>query len=412
MGEPMLSRVQDGAKEQVSEKAQGPAKEPLFTRDFLLASFASLSAFSSFYFLLATLPVYVLQVGGREAQVGLIVGLFSATAVLLRLPLGRASDERRKRPILLVGAGVLAASGLLYLLATNVKLLAGLRVMHGAGWALFGTTISALVAEIAPASRRGEAMGYYGMAANLAMAVGPALGVLLMNRLSFTALFVAAAGMALVALGLTLVIREPPRTPARPRSERGGVIERGAVVPSSVLWMVAVTYGAIIAFLPIYATRRGLENPGIFFTAYAVVLLLARGLTGKISDERGRAAVIVPGLVLCAAGLVVLALAQGVLAFIGAAVLYGLGFAALQPALMAMVVDRAPPGRRGAAMGTYSTAMDLGIGGGSFLWGLVAQWAGYSAMYFAAAGVVGMSLVAFLAGVRGRATRPAEPGPA
>lgn len=383
---------------QVAERPGGGAKERLFTRDFLLACFVTFFSFASFYLLLATLPVYIVHIGGGEAEVGLIIGVFSATALVLRPFVGQASDERGKRLFIVAGNLVLALATGLYSLARSVALLLGLRVFHGVGWAAGGTAISALVADLAPRSRRGEAMGYFGMFNNLAMAVGPALGVMVMNASGFEVLFAAAAALAVVALLLALPLREPARAARPPGTERGGVIERSALFPSLVLTLMAMTYGSIVSFVPIYGASQGIENPGIFFTVYAAVLIVARAFTGQISDRYGRPVVIVPGLGLAGAALWVLSTAAALPSFLLAAVLYGLAFAAVQPALMALVVDRAAPNRRGAAMGTFSTAMDLGIGSGSMIWGVVAQTAGFTAMYTASATVAVLALAVFLAG--------------
>ncbi|MGE5618458.1 MAG: MFS transporter [Sphingomonadaceae bacterium] len=402
------------ASQQAPSEAQSPhpagtrpAGERLFSRDFLLASLVTLSTFSSFYLLLATLPVYVVQVGGTEADVGLVMGVMSVTAVLLRPFVGKAADDHGKRPFILGGTALLAIVSALYSVARAVPLLLGLRVFHGIGWAAFGTATSAVVADVSPRARRGAAMGYYGMFTNLAMAVGPALGVMLMNSFGFTVLFAASAGLAVVSVLLGTGIHEPARRSSPGPADRAnqGIIERTALFPALILALTAMTYSSIVSFLPIYATKQGIENPGLFFTAYATVLLVARGFTGQLSDRYGRVAVIAPGLVLAALGLWLLAVADSLAAFLAVALLYGLAFAAIQPALMALVVDRAPPARRGAAMGTFGTAMDLGIGAGSFVWGFVAQTAGYGTMY-TLAGIVALgALGLFLAGARGRATR-------
>lgn len=382
-------------------------REPLFTPNFLIACFLTLASFTSFYFLLATLPVYLTTIGGSEAQVGLIIGVFSLTSIVLRPIVGALADSRGKRPFIVAGTAIMAVAGVLYTLSTSVPPLLGLRVVHGVGWAAFGTATSALVADIAPRSRRGEAMGYFGMFGNLAMAVGPALGVILMKEYSFVVLFVASALAATAAFGLALQVREPapPLHSVSPPAAvapgwLGRVFERSSLFPSAVLALIAFTYAAIVSFLPLYAGRQGIDNPGIFFTAYAVVLLVARSFTGMLSDRFGRAAVIAPGLGLAVAALLLLSTATALPAFIVVAVLYGLAFAAVQPAMMALVVDRVAPQRRGAAMGTFSTAMDLGIGAGSMVWGVVAQAAGYQAMYLAAGGVALLALAVFLFGWR------------
>ena len=382
-------------------ESEPAGKERLFTANFLLACFITLASFASFYFLLATLPVYIVAIGGNEAQVGLIIGVFSGTTVLLRPFVGRAADDFGRRLFIVAGSAVLAAASALYPFASTVLLLLGLRVFHGVGWASFGTATSALVADVAPRSRRGEAMGYYGMFTNLAMAVGPALGVMLMQRYSFPVLFFAAAGVALVSVALALLVREPVRSAPPAAANPGeGLIERSALFPALVLTLATITYGSIVSFLPLFATKQGIGNPGVFFTVFAFVLIVARGFTGRLSDRYGRAATIAPGLLLAALGLAMLSTASSLAAFLGVAVLYGLAFAAFQPALMALVVDRAAPHRRGAAMGTFSSAMDLGIGLGSVIWGVVAQLAGYEAMYLASAAVALLALAAFLLGDR------------
>lgn len=377
-------------------------QERLFSRNFLLASLVTLSTFSSFYFLLATLPLYVIRIGGTEAEVGLVMGVMSVSGVVLRPFVGKAADDHGKKLLILGGTALLAAVSGVYALVSSVPILLGLRLLHGIGWASFGTATNALVADVAPRSRRGAAMGYYGMFTNLAMAVGPALGVTLMTSYSFTVLFLASAGLAVLSVLLSQGIQEPaPSSRSRhPKGPNQGIIERTALFPSLILALTATTYSSIVTFVPIYAGKQGMGNPGLFFTAYAITLILARGFTGQLSDRYGRAAVIAPGLMLATAGLWLLSTAASPVSFLTVAVLYGLAFASIQPALMALVVDRAAPGRRGAAMGTFSTAMDLGIGTGSFLWGFVVQAAGYGTMYTLAGGVALLALAIFLFGAR------------
>jgi len=392
--------------------AASTSREPIFTADFTLASLSSFAAFSSFYLLLATLPVYVSKIGGGERAVGMIIGVFSTTAVLLRLPLGRACDERGKRGFMLAGALLMTLCGGFYFLSRSVPVLMGVRVAHGIGWALFGTTISALVADLVPARRRGEAMGYYGVFSNLAMAIGPAAGVFLMRGQGFGLLFAASAAMSLLAFATTVPIREqPPASRPSQTGPRQSMIERSSLFPSLVLGLMAMGYGVIVSFLPLYAAKLGIANPGVFFTAYAITLVLARPAAGKLSDRFGRATVIVPGLALVALALAALAFARTQSGLVAIAILFGLGFAAVYPALMALVVDRAPPGRRGAAMGTFATAMDLGIGGGSFLWGFVAEWTGFAPMFVSAGAVSLVALALFLALNRAPSAVTAEPLP-
>lgn len=377
-----------------------PEQAKILTPNFIIACATNFASFSSFYFLLATLPVYIVEVGGSESETGFIIGAFAITALLLRPFVGQIADRRGRKLLVLSGAGVLVASGLLYNTTTSVSSLLALRVFHGAGWAAVGTGLSTLIADIAPEARRGEAVGYYGMSTNLAMSIGPALGVVIQRARGFPTLFFSSAAAALMAVVLSLSLSDPFKRDSDDPPGGRVFLERSALFPSLVLCLMALSYASIISFLPLFAAKQGIENPGLFFTIFAVVIIGARGPLGRLSDRRGRGTVIVPGLIALAAGLAVLAFASSLPLFSVVALLYGAGFAAVQPALMAFTIDRVRPESKGAAMGTYTAAMDLGIGVGSFLWGFVAQFSGFSVMYLSAGGVAVAAAIAFLLGCR------------
>jgi MFS family permease len=374
-----------------------PSRERIFSRDFSFAILANLFSFTSMYLLLATLPLYVVAIGGTVSDAGIVLACFTLTAVIVRPWIGRLSDRRSKKAIMLAGAVVLAASSLLYEPVHSVPLLMAVRVFHGIGWAAFGTAASALAADLAPVSRRGEAMGYFGVGMNVAMAIGPALGVFLVGRTGYGALFLTAMVLSAAAALTTLGIADPGRKPGHAAVQRGwrSFILPSALFPSAVLFTNALTYASVVALLPLYAEQAKLGNAGLFFTVFSVVVLVLRGPLGRLSDRRGRVAVVAPGLLFTFVALLVLSRAESMAALLVVAVLYAIGVGAAQPTLMAMTVDRAKPQERGAAMGTFTTAMDLGIGIGSIVWGVTAEAFGFPTMYVAASlmGLVGVALL-------------------
>lgn len=388
---------------------ESASADRVFTRDFSLAILANLFSFASMYVLLATLPLYVVAIGGTVSDAGVVLACFTLSAVVVRPVVGRLSDRRAKKAIMLAGAVILAASSLLYAPVHSVPLLMAVRVFHGVGWAAFGTAASALAADLAPLSRRGEAMGYFGVGMNVAMAIGPALGVFLVGWTGYGSLFLTAMVLGAAAALTTAGIAEPRRAPGQGALQRGwrSFILPSALFPSAVLFTNALTYASVVALLPLFADEAGLGNPGLFFTVFSVVVLVLRGPLGRVSDRRGRVAVVAPGLSVTFVALLVLSQAQSTTTMLVVAVLYAVGVGAAQPTLMAMTVDRAGPQERGAAMGTYTTAMDLGIGVGSVVWGVVAQSLGFGAMYVAASlmGLVGVALL--LAGAAAGRSRAA-----
>lgn len=376
-----------------------PENETLFSRNFILTSLSTFTLFSSFYFLLITLPIYIERIGGTESEIGLVIGVFTISAVALRPFIGQQVDRRGRKIILIFGILVFLISMLLYDHTKSVTSLLLLRVIHGIGWGAATTAATTLIADIAPPARRGEAMGVFGMSSNVAMAIGPALSIILLHAYNFSILFLICAGIALVSLLIAIPISETIM--AHPKTS---LFSREALFSSALMFTVSLTYGSIVSFLSLFAQKQGIANPGIFFTVFAATLILVRVLAGKLSDLKGRQFVIIPGMFLIAAGLWVLSTASSLESFLAAALLYGLGFGSVHPSLMAYLVDRVGSKGLGAAMGTFTAAFDLGIGAGSIILGLVLQYFGFQVMYTLSAIIVLAGAVLLIA-VKGIASR-------
>ncbi len=374
------------------------------SRPVVLLWTGGLAFFLSFYLLLSALPLYARQVGVPDRVLGLVIGCFAFASMLVKPWAGWAADRYGRRPLLLGGAAVFVLAALGYGASHSAPALLAVRLLHGTGMGLYPTAAAAVVADLAPPERRGEWMGVFGAAANVALAVGPLAGMAVVERLGFATLFGVSAAVALLAVAAagavpeTLVARQsrPPRLEA--------ALSRAALFPSVLVLCLMVTYGAQVSFLPLFAHDLGL-NPGLFFLVFAAVVALVRGHGGRLSDRLGRAPVGVAGLLLAALGLAVLALAQSLPGLGLAAALYGVGFGAAQPALMAWCVDRVAPEDRGRAMGTYYTALELGIALGAMSAGVAVSVIGFATTFLAAAAVA--ALGAALA-ARGRDAAPAS----
>jgi predicted MFS family arabinose efflux permease len=210
-------------------------------------------------------------------------------------------------------------------------------------------------------------MGWFGIANSIAFILGPAGGLAAVARTGYAALFLLAAGVAALGLVCIWLLPLPARKASPPaRLPRlGDIFSRAALLPSAILFFLYLPYGSLISFIPIVATQRGLTNPGLFFTVYAAAMLLVRSKAGEISDRHGRAAVILPGMVIAAVSLVVLALAPGPAGILAGGAIFGIAFGMVQPTLMALVVDRVSPAERGKAMGTFYVAWELGVAAGA-----------------------------------------------
>jgi MFS family permease len=337
---------------------------------------AGFAFYFSFYLLLGTLPLYAKAIGVSEHALGVVFAAFAIASMVMKPLAGWGSDHLGRRPMMLTGAAVFVLTSLAYGWTASALGLAIVRFLHGCGMGLYPTAASAVAADVAPPERRGEVIGFLGAAANLAMAVGPLAGIATMQRAGYPALFGLAAACALLALGLSLAVRETLETPSAAPFGVGASFSRAAVAPATIAMLLMVTYGFQVSFMPIHIDRHG-GNPGVFYLAFALVVALVRGHAGRLSDRLGRAPVAAAGLVIAALALGVLAASSDATLLAVAGALYGVGFGTAQPALAAWCVDGAAAEDRGRAMGTYYTAMELGIAVGSAVLGLGVSVAGF-----------------------------------
>lgn len=373
--------------------AKAISRERLWTRDFITITLITLCTFLGFQMLLPTLPLFAINLGGGDTIAGLVVGLFTLSAVLIRPFAGYALDAYGRRSLFLIGLVVFALCVFAYTWVPSLLLLLTIRFIHGFGWGLSSTSSSTIAADIIPKSRIGEGMGYYGLAGTLSMALAPALGLHLVNRYGFTVLFLLSTLMVTVSIALALGLKYKEVSPEKPRFN---LIERSSLRPTVVIFLVTMTLGAVVAFLAIYARQRGIENIGLFFTVYAVSLAFVRPLAGRLADRHGFDWVVIPGLLFLMAAMFLLYRASTLEAFLMAAVVYGAGFGSVQPSLQALAIVAAPAERRGSANATFFSGFDLGIGLSSMMWGAVAQVAGYSQMYLWAAAPAAVALAVYL----------------
>ncbi len=353
---------------------------PLWTRDFILISLTNLTMFLGLQVLLPTLPVFVDYLGGNDSHVGMVIGVFTVSAMIIRPWAGFMLDTKERRGILLGGLAVFVISAIAYNWAATITFLMLMRFLHGLGWGACTTAAGTVAADIIPRPRMGEGMGYFGLATAVSMAVAPAAGIFIINNYSFTYLFFTSATLALLALIFSLGIRYEKVT-KDVNAPKPTLFEKSALRPSLVIFFVTTTFGSIVSFLVLYANQRGIDNIGPYFSVFALIMLVSRPVSGILVDKRGYNIVVVPGILLLVASMLILSVSHTMWMFLLAAALYGLGFGSVQPSMQALAVRNAEPNRRGAVNSTFFSAFDLGIGGGAMVWGIVAQITGYPLIY-------------------------------
>lgn len=375
---------------------QSQLSDKIWTRDFIFVCLSNFFIFAGFQMTLPTLPLFVNELGGNDEFIGLIVGVFTFSALLIRPWAGHVLETVGRRGVFLAGLAIFVVSVGSFAFTSSIILLFIMRIIQGLGWGLSTTAVGTIATDLIPPKRRGEGMGYYGLAGNVAMAFGPALGLTLVVVLDFSKTFTIAALGGLIALIIAFFIRYKPIERVKTKSKKMNIVEKSALAPSILLFFLTMTFGGIASFLPLYTAQEGIKGIELYFTVFAFSVMITRTFAGKLYDIKGHKAIYIPSSLLILAAMLDLALLENEWMLLSAAFLFGTGFGSVQPALQAWAVQDAPANRKGMANATFFSFFDLGVGFGAIFFGLIASWFGYRDIYFASALSVSISIVVYL----------------
>ena len=329
---------------------------------------------------LPVLPRYVHgPIGAGDLAVGIVIGAYAVSGLLLRPFAGRFADTRGRKPTMIFGALLVAVGGFLYLPPLGVAGLVVARLVLGVGEGTVFTAGSAWIVDIAPVQRRARVIGLYGLAVWSALSVGPLLGELIQHAAGYTAVWLFSAAMPLVGAAIATRLPDPYRPTAHP--ERQPLIAREAIRPGAALAMGAFGYAAVATFVVLHLDERGIGHGAAVFGAFATTIVLTRLLAGDLPDRVGPARVAI-------------AFAQSLPLALAGAMAMGTAFSLLYPSLSLIVVNRVPDARRGAALGTFTAFFDAGVGIGAPLAGLAAALTTYEGAFLMASVVAVAAAVA------------------
>lgn len=341
---------------------------------------------------LPVLPRYVHgPIGAGDIAVGIVVGCYAITGLLLRPVAGRMADRWGRKPTVILGTLLIAASGFLLLPDLGLAGLIFARLVVGIGEGSLYTAGSAWIVDMAPAARRGRVLGLYGLAVWGGLSVGPLIGQVLLDNSGYRAVWIFAGALPLVGTAIAILVKD--RFTPHPHAEPHPLIAPEAVRPGLAVGLAAVGYATVAAFIVLMLDARDIGHGAAVFAAFAAMIVIARLIAGGLPDRFGPARVAIGAALIEAAGLLAMALAGSLPVALAGGMAMGAAFSLLNPSLMLIAVGQVPERARGATMGTYTAFFDAGIGIGAPLAGLAAALTSYEGAFVLAAAVAVASAV-------------------
>ncbi len=348
----------------------------IYTANFLLLCLSALLFSISFNIIIPELPNFLEELGGADYK-GLIISLFALTAGLSRPFSGKLTDTIGRVPVMIFGTLVCVVCSLLYPILTTVAAFMALRFFHGLSTGFKPTGLSAYVADVVPATRRGEAMGIIGIVNSLGIASGPVIGQELMPYLgSLDQLFYISSAVAVVSIAILLRLPEslPQKKPFRwsdLRLRRDEIIEPRVFSPSFIMMCSVFAFGIVLTIIPDFSEHLGLRNKGLYYAYFIVGSLSVRIIAGKVSDRFGRVEVLLFASAMLLGASVYTVFVTTQTEFFVSAALFGVAVGFTSPTLFAWVIDLSLEAYRGRAIATLYIALEIGIATGAFISGWV-----------------------------------------
>lgn len=371
----------------------------LWTKDFILVFISNLLLFFSFYMLIPVLPLYLLENLGTSGSVaGIVLALYTISALCIRPFSGFIVDMFSRKPLYLICYGLFCIIFVGYVVGTTLVLFILLRVFHGFAFGMSTVSGSTVAVDVMVSERRGEGIGYFGMAANIAMAIGPVAGLWIHQHHSFNALFLAAFFSSFIGLVTIIFIKPIKKEVSEPKQALS--LDRFILVKAlpcvALLFMAGIGYGSVLNYIGLYSEEAGYQSSaGLFFIIISVGIVLARILSAKAIND-GKIVLLVKigsSFLLISFGL--FAVCTNAIMLYLIAFFLGIGFGYINPAFQTMLINLAEHNQRGTANATYFTFWDLGIGLGTAIGGTIIDKLNFEWLYAICAGVLVLGIIYF-----------------
>jgi len=363
------------------------------------AGFVSITAINFviylvYYLLMVIIAVVVhTNLHASLAQAGLASGIYVIGTLLARLFIGQQLDIIGRKQSLRYGAILYLISTLAYLVIPNIGVMFVVRLVNGFAYGMASTATNAIVTDYIPEDKKGLGINFYGLSTSLAAAIGPFVGMILLNLTNFRFIVEVSSALILLTTIATLIlpVRNLVLTPERKADLRhmtfDNLIERNTIFIASIGFLMGFSYSSVLSFLSSYAKTIHLVGiSSFFFVVYALVITITRPMAGRIFDVKGEDYVMYPSYISLAIGLVILGLTHSGFTLLVAGAFIGLGYGTFMSNGQAVALKMAPNALRvGVSLSTYFIGLDLGIGVGPFVLGDIEKLMNFRELYLLAA---------------------------
>ena len=321
------------------------------------------------------MAIYAKDLGANGLMIGLIFGSFTLSRAIFTPLIGRISDFKGRKNLLLVGLSGYTILSFFYAVATSTASLVTVRILHGLASAMVLPISMAYIGDIAPKNQEGKYLGTFTIAFFMGLAVGPIIGGALHDIWHMNAAFYAMGAISFLSLLLLIFMLPEINAHKNIKPSPFKTILKEKTMQAMLIFRVMNAYGiaALMGFLPLIAERINVTVFQIGFVVSANLLAssLFQRYFGIVADKSDKVAMMVAGSIMMLIALALMPLSAGFYTLLLFNILMGLGSAISIPAGSAITAQLGKKLGMGSVMGLFNTAFGIGGGIGPIVAGII-----------------------------------------
>lgn len=334
------------------------------------------------YYLFTVIIAFIAtkQLGASTSQAGLATGIYILGTLIARLIFGKQLEVFGRKLVLRGGAIFYLLTTLAYFIMPNIGMMYLVRFLNGFGYGVVSTATNTIVTAYIPASKRGEGINFYGLSTSLAAAIGPFIGTFMLDnlRIDFHMIIVLCSLLiAIVVIGaFVFPVKNMELNEEQLAKTKSwtidSFIEKKALFITFIAFLMGISYASVLGFQKLYTNVIHLTEVGAyFFVVYALIITVTRPAMGRLMDAKGDKWVLYPSYLFLTLGLALLGGAMGGVSYLFSGALIGFGYGTFMSCGQAASIKGVEEHRFNTAMSTYMIGLDLGLGAGPYILGLI-----------------------------------------
>ncbi len=379
-------------------------EEKLFNKGFITITLINFIVYLVYYLMMVIIAVIAHdQLHASFGQAGLASGIYIIGTLVARLIMGKELEIIGRKRVARWGAIFYLITTAAYMFVPTIAILDTVRLLNGFAYGMTSTALNAIVTEFIPEQRKGEGINYYGLSTSLAAAIGPFIGLLLLNATSFhfivilSVVLIALSMLALFAIQINNVVLTPEHLAELKSWKVSSFIEYKVLLIAFIGFLMGLSYSSVLSFLASYAETLNLVSiSSFFFVVYAGIVTATRPMSGRIFDRYGENMVMYPSYICLTIGLIILGLTTNGIMLLVSGAFIGLGYGTFMSNGQAVSLKLVTSHRVGIALSTYFIGLDLGLGVGPYIFGALHAQMPFRDLYFVAAVIPVISAILYL----------------